>query len=83
MIPCGVGGDVIAGTSASVAIWGEVVIGSDVSTRQVTPATRGADVGMLTFAHGTAATRVPLDLDSTIREPEAWRLTHPHELLEL
>ena len=39
---------------------------------------------MLTFAHGTAATRVPLDLDSTIREPDAWwRITHPHELLEL
>lgn len=75
---------VVAGGSAFVMTWSDTPITSAITTKSITTARSGTEVGSITFVAGDSTVTVPLVLKGTIRGPsEWWRLTHPAELLDI
>ncbi len=66
---------------ASVFTWSDTPIEVDMETTALRTGTAGERVGTVTWSAGTSTVTVPIVLDATIEQPDAWwRLTHPGEL---
>jgi serine-type D-Ala-D-Ala carboxypeptidase (penicillin-binding protein 5/6) len=73
---------IVASSTQSVVVWSSTAVSVKVSAKPVTLASAGQKVGTVTFIIGTKTIAVPLVLSSTVADPgNAWRLTHPAELL--
>ncbi len=74
---------VTAAADASVLTWSDTPVTARVATTRVREATRGTEVGHVSFRAGSAASSVPLRLASSVRPPDSWwRITHPGQLLD-
>ena len=79
--PWGDAATAVASEDASVAVWSATPVTAAIDVDEVHLATKGADVGTLTFTVGTRTVTVPLTLSATIDDPGPWwRLTNPAEL---
>ena len=79
--PWGDEATVVAAEGASLLTWSDTPVTASVDLKTITTAGDGEEVGTATFVAGSQTVTVPLVLDGTIGEPDAWwRLTHPAEL---
>ena len=70
--------DAVAGSDATVVVWGGTPVGAVVHTDGLRAAESGADVGAVTFTVGSREIRVPLVLKGEIGDPGPWwRLINP------
>jgi D-alanyl-D-alanine carboxypeptidase (penicillin-binding protein 5/6) len=69
-------------SNASLRIWSDTAIEVAMTPPTVTSAVEGEQVASVTWTAGPNSASVPVVLDATIEEPDAWwRITHPAELL--
>jgi D-alanyl-D-alanine carboxypeptidase (penicillin-binding protein 5/6) len=68
-------------SGGSLQLWSDTEIAVSMTVPTVTSAVAGQQVASVTWTAGPEAATVPVVLDATIGEPDAWwRLTHPAEL---
>jgi D-alanyl-D-alanine carboxypeptidase (penicillin-binding protein 5/6) len=72
---------IVATEDASTVIWSDTPVDATASTRTVTLAKDGEDIGDLDFRVAGKNVEVPLELDAELDDPgPLWRLLHPAEL---
>ena len=70
--------DAVAASDASVVVWGDTPVTSQVTADGIRLAEKGAELGEVVFTAGTQTVRVPLVLSRDIDDPGPWwRLGHP------
>jgi D-alanyl-D-alanine carboxypeptidase (penicillin-binding protein 5/6) len=68
-------------SGGSLELWSDTEIAVSMTAPTVTSAVAGQQVASVTWTAGPEAATMPVVLDTTIGEPDAWwRLTHPAEL---
>ncbi len=68
-------------SGGSLQLWSNTEVAVSMTAPTVTSAVTGQQVASVTWTAGPEAVTVPVVLDTTIGEPDAWwRLTHPAEL---
>jgi D-alanyl-D-alanine carboxypeptidase (penicillin-binding protein 5/6) len=80
--PWGSSARLVMQSNASLRIWSDTAIEVAMTPPTVTSAVEGEQVASVTWRAGPNSASVPVVLDATIEEPDAWwRITHPAELL--
>jgi D-alanyl-D-alanine carboxypeptidase (penicillin-binding protein 5/6) len=80
--PWGSSARLVMQSNASLRIWSDTAIEVAMTPPTVTSAVEGEQVASVTWTAGPNSASVPVVLDATIEEPDAWwRITHPAELL--